>query len=411
MIKKEWLSIYRFKLALIFISVLLSIVSCDDTSESKSELIPDVDDSQPLREIDLRKADSVSRRLWAYSRQSIEKSNKLLISMKSAKSSFLINPSAANLSLVREELASAHQALQHSAWISMLPATAPDIFSRHKVLWTNVDQWPYEPGFIDSYGAYPFSGIVNDAVLELNEKNLRAQNMITDDSEVILGYHSVGFLLAENLSNDFDDTGVVESVRLDEGSGLKGKMNEDIGKPRNDERRVTVSAKPKRHLDYLVSVEMAGKESAINKAVVVGIERRRAVLDLTVELLLADSQSLLRAVSQNGLLARQYIGLAPIARLALIKESAGIWLEKKVIPRLESLTFGSGVPAEIITQLEALVFIVVQLNESGVYKIPMPFTVGDIERFAATGGVESKEVIKAKLLQLRKQLGVDRVVN
>jgi putative iron-regulated protein len=51
------------------------------------------------------------------------------------------------------------------------------------------------PGFIDSVREYPYSGIVNDASLPLDETSLREQHGVTDESEVSLGLEVVAFLI------------------------------------------------------------------------------------------------------------------------------------------------------------------------------------------------------------------------
>jgi len=371
----------------------------------------EVGDTLSITVAEQEKVASVSRMIWEDSRKSIESSNKLVSSLRADKSNFLANPTAINLSVLRANLTSAHQALQRSAWLAMLAEASPDLFSRHKAIWGKVDQWPYEPGFIDSYGAYRFSGIVNDTVLELNEKSLRAQHMITDDAEVILGYHSIDVLLREGPATVFEGSAPLSEAALGDGLGEDLSSEKLINEDLANDKAVVLKAKPSRHLDYLISSESETKESSVSKAVAVGIERRRVILDLAVELLLTDSKHLLAAVSENGLLARQYLGLAPAARIVLVKKSTALWLENRIIPNLLGVDFSSSVPDEILAQLEALVFVVAKLNDSGVYKIPQPFTASELDEFMANGVTGSKESITARLLQLKKQLSVKRLEN
>lgn len=59
------------------------------------------------------------------------------------------------------------------------------------------------PGFIDGISGYPFSGIVNDASLPLEESRLREQHGLTDEADVSLGFAVTGFLLwGEHQYND-----------------------------------------------------------------------------------------------------------------------------------------------------------------------------------------------------------------
>ena len=59
----------------------------------------------------------------------------------------------------------------------------------------NIAAWPVQPGFLDGFGPYPFSGIVNDVGIPLTLDTLRAQHGMTDDSDVSLGTYAIEFLL------------------------------------------------------------------------------------------------------------------------------------------------------------------------------------------------------------------------
>ncbi len=55
--------------------------------------------------------------------------------------------------------------------------------------------WPIQPGYLDSYGPYIQSGIVNDISLTINANTLRKQNGQTDSEEVTLGLYAMEYLL------------------------------------------------------------------------------------------------------------------------------------------------------------------------------------------------------------------------
>ncbi len=55
--------------------------------------------------------------------------------------------------------------------------------------------WPLQPGYLDSYGPYLQSGIVNDITVAINANTVRKQNGRTDPEEVTLGLHAMEFLL------------------------------------------------------------------------------------------------------------------------------------------------------------------------------------------------------------------------
>jgi hypothetical protein len=97
-----------------------------------------------------------------------------------------------------------HQAWQnswvdaHSQWLSasfLIPAgTVPG---------KTIDNWPIEPGFIDSLSGYPHSGIVNDVTLEITYDTLTEQHRITDDGETTLGFHVLEYYTFDRPLEDF----------------------------------------------------------------------------------------------------------------------------------------------------------------------------------------------------------------
>src|SRR5690606_39084386 len=60
---------------------------------------------------------------------------------------------------------------------------------------TLLDSWPIEGGYIGYLPGYPFSGIVNDLTLPLNEANLLAQHGFSDPTYASLGYHALDFMM------------------------------------------------------------------------------------------------------------------------------------------------------------------------------------------------------------------------
>lgn len=65
----------------------------------------------------------------------------------------------------------------------------------YKNLAANIDSYPIEGGYIDYLKGYPFSGLVNDLAIEINEANLIEQHGLADPSYASLGFHVLEFLL------------------------------------------------------------------------------------------------------------------------------------------------------------------------------------------------------------------------
>ena len=90
-----------------------------------------------------------------------------------------------------------------SAWLS-----AHDNFLVASILYSpdkfrRIDAWPMEAGFLDSLPDYPGSGIVSDGTLEITATSLQEQHQITDASEVALGFHVLEYYAFERDIGDF----------------------------------------------------------------------------------------------------------------------------------------------------------------------------------------------------------------
>ena len=114
-------------------------------------------------------------------------------------SAFLHQPDATNLVRVQSAWRQAYDAYLNTLVYTYLPVKDPVEWRQkgidYKTTVVLLDSWPIEGGYIDHVPGYPFSGIVNDLSLELNEKSLLAQHGFSDPSYASLGYHPLEFML------------------------------------------------------------------------------------------------------------------------------------------------------------------------------------------------------------------------
>lgn len=151
------------------------------------------------------------------------------------------------------------------------------------------------PGFIDSVEGYPFSGIVNDASLQLGDEELRQQHGLTDEADVSIGFNVVGFLLwGEHIDN-----------------------SERVARPFTDFATVE-------HWEDS-SEDLPIKDHPHN--------RRRDMLQLTIELLSADSQNLLNAWVEGALPATQEQAKSwEMSQLHAFNDALQQWPDNKALP-------------------------------------------------------------------------------
>lgn len=64
---------------------------------------------------------------------------------------------------------------------------------------------PIQPGYIDGYDSYPFSGIVHDIGFKIDIESLKQQHQAMDDTEVLMGIHAIQYLLYRENNRTADD--------------------------------------------------------------------------------------------------------------------------------------------------------------------------------------------------------------
>ncbi len=135
--------------------------------------------------------------LMAYTRMSLAAQSAQELDSKLA--ALLYSPGEDSLDAAREAWRSAYDAWLETLLYAYLPINDPPDWASKGIDYqrtiTLLDSWPIEGGYIDYLPGYPFSGIVNDLTLPLNEANLLAQHGFSDPTYASLGYHALEFML------------------------------------------------------------------------------------------------------------------------------------------------------------------------------------------------------------------------
>lgn len=116
--------------------------------------------------------------------------------------SFMYHPNPMSQAEIQQAWRLAYDSFLGSMIFAYLPIQdPPDWHSQHigyRDLLIQLDSWPIEGGYIDYVQGYPFSGIVNDLTLKIDEASIRSQHGFTDPTNASLGYHAVEFMLWGN---------------------------------------------------------------------------------------------------------------------------------------------------------------------------------------------------------------------
>lgn len=129
---------------------------------------------------------------------SISNANQTAQALDSKLASFMHHPNPMSQEEMQQAWRIAYDAFLGSLIFAYLPIQDPPDWHSQKIsyqhLLAQLDSWPIEGGYIDYIEDYPFSGIVNDLTLEIDEANVRSQHGFTDQTNASLGYHALEFM-------------------------------------------------------------------------------------------------------------------------------------------------------------------------------------------------------------------------
>lgn len=187
----------------------------------------------------------------AYTRLSLASQSAQIMDSKLA--SFMYHPNPMSQQEIAQAWRQAYDEFLYTLIFSYLPIQdPPDWHTQHIAysdLLVQLDSWPIEGGYIDYISGYPFSGIVNDLALDIDEKNIRSQHGFTDPTNASLGYHALEFMFwgqeGKRSAHDFfpqENTAPVpindaeDSLNIDNEQGIEDTHN-TLHIPQNHNRR------------------------------------------------------------------------------------------------------------------------------------------------------------------------------
>ncbi len=176
-------------------SNLLSTSLRDNASISRSEF-----SSTELTELDKQLSDGVHRSLLNYLDQVARNFSNIATSLnilESETEAFLDQTNFNSMEKLRAAWQAAYDLYELTAFDRHLAAAIIDersLLSLYQLQY-QINHWPVIPGYIDYIEGYADSGVVHDINVIIDPQTLREQNGLFDLSEVLLGYHSIEFLL------------------------------------------------------------------------------------------------------------------------------------------------------------------------------------------------------------------------
>ena len=144
--------------------------------------------------------------LYTHGRLSFRKARKMHGELITSVRAFIKNPSIDTLTQCQNAWKKSVMADGEQTYFYHLAQQASNISARFNNLQFRVSARPIQPGYLDSFKEYRYSGLVHDIGLALTEENLEEQHGRTHIQELVLGLYAIEYLIfGENNSRKPED--------------------------------------------------------------------------------------------------------------------------------------------------------------------------------------------------------------
>lgn len=258
------------------VAASLGLLACEQQPQEAVFLAP----YEPEPGADTAMIDQRTQDVWQHGIDLIEASLTSARQLGEAVEALLREPDDDKLQQAQKAWHRSHNAYLAAELFTALGIANPDLFGSFSEYDFAIEAWPIQPGYLDYFDVYTFSGIVNDTAMPLSAEALRQQHGLTDDADVSLGFHAMEYLLW----------------------GEKGQRSVD-------------DYQPDRLTQEQAEAELREVDLPNN--------RRRVYLSLLANLLVDDLEVYRDAMEDpSGLLRRSYLALHPYSRVQLFEAAA-----------------------------------------------------------------------------------------
>jgi|GEM_PF-1859862 len=269
--------------------VLAMLLSACSPKTNTTGTPPSADTTTPapaLADTSAIQAEKVTSAIWDIASQLLVLQAQQFSLLDNELTELVKNPSQQQLQRAQEQWHNSYQVfMQLSPLLYLSSKYHPELASLRQ--WrATIAPWPIQPGYIDYYGNYRYSGIIHAIAIPLTATGIRRQHGLTQKEDVLLGLHAIEYLLwGEKGSRLFDDFNAVM------------QLPDTIADP-----TITVDALPN--------------------------NRRRQLLLLQSKLLLQDSKKLHHLWQPKQPIGLAFLQIPATHRLTAINESVSYFLQQ-----------------------------------------------------------------------------------
>lgn len=182
----------HFRFALLPISVFACLLAGCEPEVAHDQPTTVVDSApEPARLI----AEEATAHLWLEGNNALDKCVKHSTTLANHIQQFLANPTTENLQATHHVWQNTALAYNAFYFFSQLRITEPQVFAPLGKYWFAISAHPIQPGYLDYFGPYPYSGLVHDIDVPVSTETLRHQQGMTDAEDVVLGLYAIEFML------------------------------------------------------------------------------------------------------------------------------------------------------------------------------------------------------------------------
>lgn len=217
--------------------------------------------AEPTPVIDKTRVNTAADQLWIAGEDILSASVAGASGLSSAIDQFLASPSAETLKTAQQKWQDAFLAYRRFYFFYFLGQAAPSHFNALAESHFRIAAHPIQPGYLDSFGPYLYSGLVHDIGMRISRENLVGQHGLTNSEDAVLGLYAIHFMLF-GIDGDrapADYSAVKELSRKDVEAGFK-----QVEETPNHRRRLLLQTQANILLDDLTALHNSWQSNEAN---------------------------------------------------------------------------------------------------------------------------------------------------
>ncbi len=179
------------KLFLLFLfGCIFNLIGCEKKPASQADTSQGNDVS--AFDIDVK---SASNEMWRKINSDVSAATEQILTLQTSIDNLLATPSRESLDAAQVQWRLSERAIFSLTLLMAIIESETTLLELDFDIRFRLSANPIQPGYLDRFGPYPFSGLVYDIGVPLNAGNLVAQHGLTDSEEAVLGIYTIEFML------------------------------------------------------------------------------------------------------------------------------------------------------------------------------------------------------------------------